>query len=79
MKYVAVALVVAYVLALKLMISSEVAMAILSSGGHFPAWAILAALSVLSLRILVFVALPAALFAKMGMAAKLPRSRRTRL
>lgn len=68
MKYLALVLFLAYVLALRLMVSSEVAMAILSSGGHFPAWAILAALLVLLLRIVVFVVLPAALFAKLGMA-----------
>ncbi len=67
MKYLALVLFLAYVLALRLMVSTEVAMAILSSGGHFPAWAILAALLVVLLRLVVFVALPAAVFAKLGM------------
>ena len=58
---------VAYVFALRLMISSEMAMAILSSGGHFPAWAIAGALLTVLLRVVVFVVLPAALFAKLGM------------
>ena len=68
MKYLALALALAYVVALRLMISSEVTMAILSSGGRFPAWAVVAALVVLLLRIVVFVALPAALFARLGLA-----------
>ncbi|MEO6418439.1 MAG: hypothetical protein ABIP39_03485 [Polyangiaceae bacterium] len=67
MKYVPLALLAAYAVALRLMISSEATMAILSSGGRFPAWAILAALVVLVLRIVVFVALPAALFARLGL------------
>ena len=63
---VAVALIVSYVLALRFMIASDATMAILSSGGHFPAWAILATLAVLLLRVIVVVVLPAVLLATLG-------------
>lgn len=63
---VALALIVSYALGLRFVISSDATMAILSSGGHFPAWAVLATLVVVVLRVLVVVALPAALFAKLG-------------
>lgn len=63
---VAAALIAAYALGLRLMIASDATMAILSSGGHFPAWAILATLVVLLLRIVVVVVLPSVLFAKLG-------------
>jgi hypothetical protein len=65
----AVTLIAAYALGLRLMIASDATMAILSSGGHFPAWAILATLVVLLLRVLVVVVLPSVLFAKLGGAA----------
>ena len=63
---VAVTLLAAYALGLRLMIASDATMAILSSGGHFPAWAILAALVVVLLRVVVVVVLPSVLLAKLG-------------
>ena len=66
---VAVTLLASYAVGLRCMIASDATMAILSSGGHFPAWAILATLTVLLLRVVVIVVLPAVLFAKLGGAA----------
>ena len=66
---VAVTLLASYAVGLRCLIASDATMAILSSGGHFPAWAILATLAVLLLRVVVIVVLPAVLFAKLGGAA----------